>query len=141
MSLAEKKQTDQRTKGLSDYAKKKRETTIQEVSRVIDDLQARDEMINFEIVARRSGVSRGTLYNNEELCERIKRLRAGGTDEMRDVLKEQTRMQEKKICSMRKQIRQLEDEKKKLIIQLIDHEELRRENERLRKMLGSGFTI
>ena len=37
--------------------------------------------------------------------------------------------------TMRRQIRSLEDEKKKLIVQLLDHEQLRRENDRLREVL------
>lgn len=123
--------------GLSDYAKKKKETTIRTVNRVIDELYAQDAKINFEVVAKLAGVSRGTLYNNEELRDRIQRLRAGGTDQMCDLLKEKNRRQEEKLRVMRGRIRQLEEEKKKLIVQLIDYEELRQENERLRQMLGT----
>ncbi len=135
--MAEKKQKGQHVQGLSDYAKKKNEQTIRTVNRVIDELYARDAKINFEIVAKLAGVSRGTLYNNEELRDRIQRLRAGGTDQMCDVLKEKNRRQEEKLRTMRGRIRQLEEEKKKLIVQLIDYEDLCRENERLRQMLGS----
>lgn len=137
MRLAEKRQKGQRAQGLSDYAKKKNEQTIRAVNRVIDELYARDAKINFEIVAGLAGVSRGTLYNNEELRDRIQRLRAGGTDQMCDLLKEKNRRQEEKLRTMRGRIRQLEEEKKKLIVQLIDYEELRRENERLRRMMES----
>lgn len=135
--MAEKKQKGQHVQGLSDYAKKKNEQTIRTVNRVIDELYARDAKINFETVAKLAGVSRGTLYNNEELRDRIRRLRAGGTDQMCDVLKEKNRRQEEKLRTMRGRIRQLEEEKKKLIVQLIDYEDLCRENERLRQMLGS----
>ena len=137
MRLTEKKQTDRRAQRLSDYAKKKNEEIIRRVNRVIDELHARDAKINFEIVAKLAGVSRGTLYNNEELRDRIQRLRAGGTDQMCDVLKEKNRRQEEKLRTMRSRIRQLEEEKKKLIVQLMDYEELRRENERLRHIQGS----
>lgn len=121
---------------LTDYAKKKNEENIRKVNRVIDELHAKDAEINFEVVARLAGVSRGTLYNNEELRDRIRRLRAGGTDQMCDVLREKNRRQEEKLRAMREQIRCLEEEKKKLIVQLIDYEELRRENERLRQTIG-----
>lgn len=134
--LAEQKQTAKRAQGLSDYAKKRNEATIRQVNRVIDELHAKDAEINFEVVARLAGVSRGTLYNNEELRDRIRRLRAGGTDQMCDVLREKNRRQEEKLRTMREQIRCLEEEKKKLIVQLIDYEELRRENERLRHTIG-----
>lgn len=135
--MTEKKAKEQRAQGLSDYARRKNETTIRQVNRVIDELHARDADINFEIVARQAGVSRGTLYNNEELRDRIQRLRAGGTDQRCDMLREKNRRQEEKLRTMREQIRQLEEEKKKLIVQLIDYEELRKENERLRQILGS----
>lgn len=135
--MSEEKQNGQRTKGLSDYTKRKNEETIRAVNRVIDELHARDETINFEIVARLAGVSRGTLYNNEELRERIQRLRAGGTDQMCDVLREKNRRQEERLRTLRRQVRCLEEEKQKLLVQLIDHEELRKENERLRQMIDA----
>lgn len=134
--MADRRQTEQRAQGLSEYAKKKNETTIRKVNRVIDELHARDAEINFEVVARLAGVSRGTLYNNEQLRDRIRRLRAGGTDQMCDVLREKNRRQEEKLRTMREQIRCLEEEKKKLIVQLIDYEEVCRENERLRHTIG-----
>lgn len=133
--MAEQKQTGQRSQ-LTDYARKRNEENIRKVNRVIDELHAKDAEINFEVVARLAGVSRGTLYNNEELRDRIRRLRAGGTDQMCDVLREKNRRQEEKLRAMREQIRCLEEEKKKLIVQLIDYEELRRENERLRQTIG-----
>ena len=135
--MEEKKPTGRRGQGLTDYAKKKNEETIQRVHRVIDELYAQEEQVNFETVARLAGVSRGTLYNNEELRDRIQRLRAGGTDQMCESLKEKNRRQEEKLRTMRGRIRQLEEEKKKLIVQLIDYEELRRENERLRQIQGT----
>lgn len=60
---------------LSTYAKKKNEETIRTVNRVIDELRAQGEEINFETVARNAGISRGTLYNNEELLRENERLR------------------------------------------------------------------
>ena len=134
--MSEEKQTTKQSKVLSEYAKKRNEETIRQVNRVIDELHAKDAEVNFEVVARLAGVSRGTLYNNEELRDRIRRLRAGGTDQMCDVLREKNRRQEEKMRTMREQIRCLEEEKKKLIVQLIDYEELRRENERLRHTIG-----
>lgn len=130
-------QTGQKTcaHGLTAYAKQKNQQTIETVNRVIDELHAQDAPINYEIVARLAGVSRGTLYNNRELSERIRRLRAGGTDEDCDILRAKNRDQEKKLRDLRRQIRCLEEEKKKLIVQLLDHEQLRQENDRLRQML------
>ena len=135
--MSEDKQNVQRTKGLSDYTKRKNEETIRTVNRVIDELYVRDETINFETVAKLAGVSRGTLYNNEALRDRIRHLRAGGTDQMCDVLREKNRRQEERLRALRRQVRCLEEEKQKLLVQLIDHEELRRENERLRQMIDT----
>ena len=139
--MAEKKQNDQRAQALSDYAKRKNEATIRQVNRVIDELHERDAQINFETVAKLAGVSRGTLYNNEELRDRIQRLRDGGNDQMCDVLKEKNRRQEERLRALRKQVKCLEEEKQKLLVQLLDHEELRLENERLRNMLESLLTL
>ena len=113
------------TQSLVAYAREKNRHTIETVNRVIDELHAQDAPINFEIVAKMAGVSRGTLYNNRELSERIRRLRAGGTDADCDILREKNRAQEKKLRDLRRQIRCLEEEKKKLIVQLLDHEELK----------------
>lgn len=41
-----------------------------------------------------------------------------------------------KIASLREQVKKLEDDKKKLIVQLVDYEELKSENERLKKQLA-----
>lgn len=139
--VAEKKPNDQRSQALSDYAKRKNEETIRQVNRVIDELHERDVQINFETVAKLAGVSRGTLYNNEELRDRIQRLRAGGTDQMCDVLKEKNRRQEERLRALRKQVKCLEEEKQKLLVQLLDHEELRLENERLRNLLEQFYSI
>ena len=121
----QKEQNGQKTgaAGLNAYAKQKNRQTIETVNRVLDELNAQDAPVNFEIVAKLAGVSRGTLYNNQELCESC------------DSLREKNRRQEEKMHAMRRQIRSLEDEKKKLIVQLLDHEQLRRENDRLREVL------
>ena len=133
----QKEQKGQKTgaAGLNAYAKQKNRQTIETVNRVLDELNAQDAPVNFEIVAKLAGVSRGMLYNNQELCERIRRLREGSTQQSCDTLREKNRRQEEKMHAMRRQIRSLEDEKKKLIVQLLDHEQLRRENDRLREVL------
>ena len=44
-------------------------------------------------------------------------------------------LKDDKIASLREQVKKLEDDKKKLIVQLVDYEELKAENERLKKQL------
>lgn len=124
--------------GLSTYARQRSEETVRCVNEVIDELRAQNLPVNFETVAKRSGVSRGTLYNHRELSERIRCLRDNGTDTAGERLREENRRQQEKMRGLRARIRCLEEEKKKLIVQLIDHEELRRENERLRQRIASA---
>lgn len=130
-------QADERSAALVAYTKKKREETLKQVNAAIDELRAQGAQINFETVARYAGVSRGTLYNNEELRDRITRLRTYGSDDLCSALREKNLQQEKRLRALREQIRCLEEEKEKLIVQLIDCEELRKENERLRRALES----
>lgn len=124
---------------LNAYAKKKNEETIQAVNQVLDDLSEKNEPVNFEIVARLAGVSRGTLYNNETLRARIQHLRDGGTDGRCETLREKNCRQEERLCALRRKIQRLEEEKKLLIVQLLDYEELKAENERLRVQLAEDF--
>jgi hypothetical protein len=133
--MEEKKAARVRGGVLPTYAKKKNEDNIRRVNQVIDELRAEDHKINFETVARLSGVSRGTLYNNEELRDRIQRLRADGTDRQCQGLREKNERQAERLRDMRRQIVVLQEEKKKLIAQLIDCDMLRQENERLRQAL------
>ena len=135
--MAERENQNARTAALRLYAKRKNEATIQHVNAVIDGLLEAHAAINFEAVARTAGVSRGTLYNNEELRERIRRLRANDGDQTCALLREKNLRQEQKLRALREQIRSLEEEKEKLIVQLIDFEMVQKENERLRRALES----
>ena len=51
------------------------------------------------------------------------------------VKKDKIQLKDDKIASLREQVKKLEDDKKKLIVQLVDYEELKAENERLKKQL------
>lgn len=53
-----------------------------------------------------------------------------------DELLEQIQLKDDKIASLREQVKKLEYDKKKLIVQLVDYEELKSENERLKKQLA-----
>ena len=52
------------------------------------------------------------------------------------VKKDKIQLKDDKIATLREQVKKLEDDKKKLIIQLVDYEELKSENERLKKQLA-----
>lgn len=94
---------------------------------------------NFETVAKESGVTRSTLYNNVQLKERIFSLRAiskaSPLDNVIAVLRDKVQLKEEKIVPLRQWVKQLEKDKKKLIVQLVAYEELKEENEQSRKQL------
>ena len=108
--------------------------------KVLNKLKRKNKPINFETVCKEAGVSRATLYNNAQLKERILSLRAiskaSPLDDVVAVKKDKIQLKDDKIATLREQVKKLEDDKKKLIIQLIDYEELKSENERLKKQLA-----
>ena len=104
--------------------------------KIIDKLKRKNKPINFEIVCKEADVSRATLYNNAQLKERILSLRAISKASPLAVKKDKIQLKDDKIASLREQVKKLEDDKKKLIVQLVDYEELKSENERLKKQLA-----
>lgn len=113
---------------------------IDKGNKAIDKLKRKNKPINFETVCKEAGVSRATLYNNAQLKERILSLRAiskaSPLDDVVAVKKDKIQLKDDKIASLREQVKKLEDDKKKLIVQLVDYEELKSENERLKKQLA-----
>ena len=149
-----KKVSDSQVAGIKAHAKAKNKETINKVNKAIDKLKRKNKPINFETVCKEAGVSRATLYNNAQLKERILSLRAiskaSPLDDVVAVKKDKIQLKDDKIASLREQVKKLEDdthqvihqvthqdiEKKKLIVQLVDYEELKSENERLKKQLA-----
>ena len=132
-----KKVSEKQVAGLKDYAKEKNVTTIEKVNKTIDAMKRKGMQINFETVSKESGVSRATLYNNPQLKERILSLRALtkrlGDGETPVVIKDKSQLQEEKIHALRERIKTLEAEKKALILQLVDYEELKKELDRFKR--------
>ena len=108
--------------------------------KVLNKLKRKNKPINFETVCKEAGVSRATLYNNAQLKERILSLRAiskaSPLDDVVAVKKDKIQLKDDKIATLRELVKKLEDDKKKLIIKLVDYEELKSENERLKKLLA-----
>lgn len=129
--------------GIKAYAEQKNRETIEKVSKAIDKLKRKNKPINFETVSKEAMVARATLYNNPQLKERILSLRSISKgvplDDIVAVKKDKIQLQKEKVITLREKIKQLEDDKKKLIAQLIDHEELKEENERLKRQLMKGW--
>jgi len=123
------------TDGLEKHAKTKNAKTIEKVNAAIDKLKrSRADSINFSTVAKEAGVSKATLYNNDILRERILGLRTKtkGVPNMEQSAKPIDRTATKGYLD---EIRKLREDKKNLILQLIEMEALRDENTKLKAQL------
>ncbi|MCE1200367.1 MAG: DUF6262 family protein [Marinilabiliales bacterium] len=137
--MAKQKQS-KNTDGLKAYAEKKNQETIDRVNEAIDRLKrSSSRPINFKTVAEAAGVSKATLYNNDILKERILSLRAMKkgirTQGVAAASNDQMQLQAEKIKQLYKEINNLREDKKKLIVQLVLMEELKDENQKLREQI------
>ncbi len=135
-----KKVSDSQVAGIKAHAEARNRATIDKVNKAIDRLKRKKNItINFETVSKEAGVARATLYNNAQLKERILSLRAiskaSSLENIVAVKKDRIKLKDEKIAALRLQVQKLEQDKKKLIEQLVDYEELRFENERLKSKL------
>ena len=137
-----KKVPESQVSALKKQNSQRKQDTAARVNKAIDKLKRKNASINFETVAKEAGVSRATLYNNTKLKERIMGLRAmdltptseGGAEPK----KTKAQRLEATVAELRARVRQLETDKKNLIVQLVDYEETKDENERLRRQLMKG---
>ena len=134
-----KKASSDQLSGLKKHAEQQRQEIIAKVESAIQQLIHDGESITFESVAKAAGVSRGTLYNYPQVKSRIVELRTEAHAEARvenmPIKKTKVQRLEEKVSILTNQVAKLEEDKKKLIIQLVDFEELKEENDRLRRML------
>ena len=135
-----KKVSDSQVAGIKAHAEARNRETIDKVNKAIDRLKRKKNItINFETVSKEAGVARATLYNHAQLKERILSLRAiskaGPLDNIVAVKKDRIQLKDEKIAALRLRVQKLEQDKEKLIEQLVDYEELRLENERLKTKL------
>lgn len=135
-----KKNNNKNTDGLKEFAEKKNQETIEKVNKAIDKLKrSKTKSINFKTVAEEAGVSKATLYNNDILKERILSLRVIQKGVPNDSIvatpKDKIKAKDDKIKQLYEEIKKLKEDKEKLIIQLVDMEELKDENKRLRESL------
>lgn len=135
-----KKVSDKQIEGIKAHAEQKNKETIEKVNKAIEKLKrSKTKSINFDSVAKEAGISRATLYNNSQLKERILSLRAvkkGVPDNnIVAIKKEKIQLLEEKVVKLLEEARRLKEDKKKLIVQLVQMEELKEENQRLKKQL------
>lgn len=117
--------------GLNNYVQKKHEETIERILKTIEKMKkSKTAVINFSTVAKAAGVSKATLYNNAFIKERILSLRPSkdgiNTDGKIDIDREK---------QYKEQIKKLREDKENLISQLVEMEDIRKENERLKEQI------
>ena len=127
--------TEKQASVLQAHNERRNHDTIERVNRAIDNLKKCGAVINFETIAKEAGVSRATLYNNLALKERIMGLRAVARCPAAEIKKQKPK---DAVSALRARVRKLEEDKKNLIAQLVDYEETKAENERLRRQLIKG---
>lgn len=137
-----KKVPESQVSALKEHNSQRKQNTAERVNKAIDKLKRKNAPINFEAVAKEAGVSRATLYNNPKLKERIMGLRAmelaPSSESSAEPKKTKVQRLEDTVAELRARVRQLEADKKNLIVQLVDYEETKAENERLRRQSLKG---
>lgn len=134
------KKPNRNTEGLKEFAEKKNQETIHKVNKAIDKLKhSKTKTINFKTVAEEAGVSKATLYNNDVLKERILSLRAIEKGVPNGNLvrtpKDKLKANDDKIKQLYEEIKKLKEDKQHLIVQLVEMEELKEENKKLKERL------
>lgn len=122
--------------GLLQHASAIKNDTEEKVSHAIDTLKrSKTKKINFKTVSELSGISTTTLYNNPVLRERISSLRA-----IKKVLAQESATPDMSVRDrereLRWEIQKLRGEKQMLIVQLVELERLKSENQRLKVLLS-----
>lgn len=137
-----KKAPESQVSAMKEHNSQRKQDTAERVNKAIDKLKRKNAPINFEAVAKEAGVSRATLYNNPKLKERIMGLRAmelaPSSESSAEPKKTKVQRLEDTVAELRARVRQLEADKKNLIVQLVDYEETKAENERLRRQSLKG---
>lgn len=137
-----KKVPESQVSAMKEHNSQRKQNTAERVNKAIDKLKRKNAPINFETVAKEAGVSRATLYNNSKLKERIMGLRAialtPSSEDGAEPKKTKVQRLEDTVAELRSRVRQLETDKKNLVVQLVDYEEMKAENERLRQQLLKG---
>ncbi|WNF36589.1 DUF6262 family protein [Bacillaceae bacterium IKA-2] len=140
--MATKKNKKDNTLGLKEHAKLRQQQTFEKVDKAIAKLKrSKTKQINFKTVAEEAGVTPATLYNNLQIKERImglremqKRKAIEEKEAKEDVLYTTPNQQKvQQIKQLRQKVRELEEDKRNLLLQLVEHEELKDEVIRLRE--------
>ncbi len=107
--------------GLQEHWKNKTNLAIEKVDDAISELAINGEKINFNTVAKRSGVSKNFLYSNEQIKQRIEELRNKQINHeinQRAKFDKTSKSKDVIIEAKDKKIAKLEEENTKLKLQL-----------------------
>ncbi|EDP73531.1 DUF6262 family protein [Hydrogenivirga sp. 128-5-R1-1] len=105
------------TRGIKEYAKKKKEETEKKVKDTIYRLVREKHPINFNTVAKEAGVSKAYLYKNKEIRKLIEEIRAkqGGLKSSKQMKVNMTEGNKDAIIAIKnKRIKELEEENRRL---------------------------
>lgn len=105
------------TKGLEEYYKKKTVLALNKVNSTIKELQENNKKINFNVVAKASGVAKTFLYENTEIRTKIENLRNQQVNKeinQRAKFDKTSKSKDVIIASKDRKIEKLENENKSL---------------------------
>ncbi len=130
------KKTKRNITGLLKYTSSLKAATEEKVNQAIEKLKrSKGKKINFKTVSELSGISTTTLYNNPILRERISSLRAIERVHTKDVEMPHVNVREREQ-ELKQEIQKLKEDKKMLIEQLVELENLRIENKKIKALLS-----
>ena len=130
------KQSKRNISGLLQHAAALKSSSEKKVNAAIDTLKrSKTKKINFKTVSELSGTSTTTLYNNPVLRERISSLRAVKKITTQEQTAPETVTRDREH-ELRQEIKKLKKEKQMLIVQLVEFDRLKIENQKLKALLS-----
>ncbi len=110
------------TTGLASSAASKKEATLKKTETAISELIKANDIINFNTVAEKAGVSKAWLYRETDIAGRIKRLRDQQANQEPKAYKETQRASDASksalVTTLKARVKELESENRELKKQL-----------------------
>lgn len=110
------------TTGLASSAASKKDATLKRAETAISELLKANDMINFNAVAEKAGVSKAWLYREADVADRIKRLRDQQANKEPKAYKETQRASDASksalVTTLKARVKELESENRDLKKQL-----------------------
>jgi len=110
------------TTGLASSAASKKEVTLKKTEKAISELLKANDLINFNTVAEKAGVSKAWLYRETGIADRIKRLRDQQANKEPKAYKETQRASDASksalVATLKARVKELESENRELKKQL-----------------------